>query len=187
MTAGQREMTHHCPMCGRAFEPESDFEPRVACPSCGTLVSDWAGGAMLVDPEAARQKARPPAIGLMIVGGLVILAGMAGPAMIAGVLLTEGLPPAGDGDRTGFVVLLVVIAVFGFVALLAGASIIAGGYSMYHLRRWGLALFASIVTSMSFLACCVLGIVGLLGFMTAPVGLWALVVLNDSNVRAAFH
>ena len=181
-------MTHLCPMCGRSFEWENDFGARgpAVCPACGTAITSLRGSGYWVDPEAARQKVRPPAIALMIVGAMIILVSMLLPAAITWLALTEGLPPDADARHT-FIFMMVALGVTGMAALAIGAVMIAGGWRMYHLRTWWLALTAAILATASFLACCVLGFLGLIGLAATPVGIWALVVLNDAAVRPAFR
>ena len=68
----------------------------------------------------------------------------------------------------------------GFVAILVVLDIIVilGGIKMKGLQNRGLGMAAAIIAIIPcFYPCCVLGI---------PFGIWALVVLNDANVRTAF-
>jgi len=56
--------------------------------------------------------------------------------------------------------------------------IIVGAVKMMNLSSYGLAMTAAIAAiTPCFYPCCVLGI---------PFGIWALVVLCDKNVKAAF-
>jgi hypothetical protein len=73
----------------------------------------------------------------------------------------------------GLVIGLTIIGILG--ALL----ILIGGLKMKNAQSYGLALTASIVAVIPCVSpCCLLGI---------PFGIWALVVLNNPDVKAAFR
>ena len=56
--------------------------------------------------------------------------------------------------------------------------VLMGGIKMNKLESYSLAMAASIIAVIPcFSPCCLLGI---------PIGIWALVVLNDPNVKSAF-
>lgn len=180
-------MLQFCPRCGGRLEPEhAGAGGLVTCPACGAGVSDFGGGAAVIDPQSARQKARPPAIGLMIVGGLVILSGAAGSAAMGVPLAIDGLPAGGE-ERQLMLFMFAAMAAAGLGSLATGSAIAFGGYRMYHLQSWRFALVASILAVVSFAGCCMAGLFGVLGLPGLPVGIWAIVVLNDPNVRAAFR
>jgi hypothetical protein len=70
-------------------------------------------------------------------------------------------------------------SILAILTLLAAVIMVAGGGFMLALKMWGLAVFASILALISpGGCCCILGLVG---------GIWGLVVLLNSEVRAAFH
>ena len=67
------------------------------------------------------------------------------------------------------------------VDFLASLLVILGGIRMMSLKNYGLALFASIVAALPVVSCsgcCGAGEI---------VGIWALIVLLNPDVRAAFH
>jgi phage FluMu protein Com len=67
----------------------------------------------------------------------------------------------------------------GIAATLLGVLILIGAMKMKRLENYGLAMAASIIAMIPYLSpCCLLGL---------PFGIWALVVLCDSNVKAAFR
>jgi hypothetical protein len=69
----------------------------------------------------------------------------------------------------------------GVLGLLTSLLAIVGGARMLVLKSYGLAVFASVVTAIpciSCSACCGLG---------SGIGIWALVVLLNNDVRAAFR
>jgi hypothetical protein len=175
------EQLRRCPLCGASLPPADDFAASVVCQSCGTLVSNNPAARWYADPGAARQKARPPAIGLMIAGALFIASGMVMPAFIAVGLIANDVPRDNEG--------LLVALLFGalsLVTLAIGGIIIFGGYRMYHLRTWPLALAAAMLSTISIFSCCVFSLFGLLTLPGFPIGIWALVVLGDRNVKACF-
>jgi hypothetical protein len=73
------------------------------------------------------------------------------------------------------------MAPFAFVAvalnLAFSITVIIGGWQMRQARSYGLALIAAIV---ALLPCTFGWVLGL------PIGIWALIVLMDAEVKAAF-
>ena len=180
-------MTHGCPMCGRRFEWVDDFGGRgdPTCPDCGTAVAAGPDGPRLYDREHAAQRYRPPAVAVMIVGAFVLLGGLAGPALIGGVLLLGGAN--NPQDRNAMIAFAAAAATSGAIALAIGGLAVFGGYRMYHLRSWGLAMAASIASMTACLGCCLFGVLGVVGLAGLPVGIWATVTLSDPQIRAAFR
>jgi len=118
----------------------------------------------------------------MISGALFIVSGLAMPAFLA-VGLISGDAPANDQER------LLMGGIFGVISLAAlvfGGIVIFGGYKMYRLEMWPLALVAAIFSTISILSCCMFSIFGVLTLPGFPIGIWALVVLGDRNVKACF-
>jgi hypothetical protein len=75
------------------------------------------------------------------------------------------------GTSTGYIIA-------GVLALRALAMMI-GGIMMLQLKGYGLAVLGSVLALLPCLTpCCVLGM---------PFGIWALVVLNNAEVKAAFR
>lgn len=140
-----------------------------------------------------------PAFGLIAVGvfGLVIPAVVVvlGVVFLAMPLGVQAYAPA-DGfawSSSPLATVGVLGALFGAVpavgpaeaqlllsacSLLVSIVILWGGISMKKLRSYALAMSASILAMIPcFSPCCLVGI---------PIGIWALVVLSDPSVRAAF-
>lgn len=125
---------------------------------------------MQQDP-AARVSA--PAIGLMLTGGLSILTTLAlmaimavgGAATIADPELRDALPGIG------------VSMALSIVALILEAAIVYAGVQMRKLQSWGLSLTGAILAMLPCLPCCLLGL---------PIGIWAVIVLIDDDVKRAF-
>lgn len=69
--------------------------------------------------------------------------------------------------------------VFGFIAIAVGVVILIGALKMKKLQSYGFAMTSSILAMIPCLSpCCPVGL---------PIGIWALVVLNDARVKAAFR
>lgn len=92
------------------------------------------------------------------------------------------------GRKTPEQLVHVMSGAMGLVSALVGtalsAFIIYGGMQMKALRSWPVAIAAAIAAILSWFPCispcCCLGIFGV------PVGIWALIVLMDAEVKAAF-
>lgn len=179
-------MLRPCPMCGNPLHVEDLRGGLITCPACGTAVSEFSGG-MAIDLEAARQKVRWPAVALMVAGGLMILSGMALPALIGVAVVAGDFGRPGTPDRMEGLIGVAAVAMIGLMALLVGGGVIFGGYRMYHLRSWAMAFTASLLSIGSILGCCLFSVFGLLMLPGFPIGIWALVVLCDANVKAAFR
>ena len=128
--------------------------------------------------DAARMVAGP-AIGLIVVASLALV------LIVVNLILTLSgatmfqMPNFGGqspeivkfAQGTG----LVIGAVVGFVIY---GLVLLGAIKMKKLESYGMAMTASILVMLPCSLCCVVG----LGF-----GIWALVVLNKPEVKAAFH
>ncbi len=121
-------------------------------------------------------RVKGPAIAVIVGAAFGCLNGMAGIALNAlGTALTL---PGGQEAIPGMVsgALGVVI---GVVQLGVGAFVIFAMTRMMRLEDHGIAMAGAILSLIPFLhGCCCLGI---------PFGIWALVVLCDAEVKAAFQ
>jgi hypothetical protein len=88
-------------------------------------------------------------------------------------------------DQEGLLIAL-FFGVTAMATLIFGGIIIFGGYRMYHLQTWPLALIAAIFSSISIFSCCMFSVFGVLTLPGFPIGIWALIVLVDQNVKACF-
>jgi tRNA A-37 threonylcarbamoyl transferase component Bud32 len=111
--------------------------------------------------EAAGQRLRIPAIGLMVSGAVNI------PALV----LVLGMPFV-LGTRP----LLPAIGVL-IVTTIVGAIIMLGGWQMLRLRSHGWAVAGSVLALLPLSAGFMLGL---------PMGIWALFVLNHTDAQQAF-
>jgi hypothetical protein len=129
----------------------------------------------------AASKVNGPAIGLMITAGIGILLQLVSLAMH---MLGTGLNMAGmaGGGDTSDAVANMMSGTLGVVSsimgILIGGLIFFGAMKMRQLNNWGLALAAAILAMIPCLSpCCCIGL---------PIGIWALVVLLDDNVKRSF-
>jgi hypothetical protein len=133
-----------------------------------------------VDPTAAA-RVSGPAIALIITAALGIVMTVLG---LVWNLFIVALVPAGHGmghhadDPTMMMFSGASGIVSGIVGILMAVAVIAGAIKMKKLENYGMAMAAAIIAMIPCNCCCVLGL---------PFGIWALVVLNDANVKAAFR
>lgn len=138
-----------------------------------------------VDPrpplsEPAR-KLKGPAIALLICGPLGILLLIVD--LVARIINvnTGNIPVWGNapGAAEGALIGVYVGMVFDVIAAICQVVVIIGAVSMLKARTYGTAMAAAVISVVPCLSsCCIVGI---------PFGIWALVVLNDTSVKAAFH
>lgn len=113
-----------------------------------------------------------PAIALIVVGGINLVAAI---ARIGLGLLLQG-EVAGDD----FFLLFNVGINFGLglVQLIAAICVLAGGFKMYHASSLGWSMAAAVIAMIPIVStCCLLGV---------PFGIWSIVVLNNPDVRGEF-
>jgi|SRR5215204_3144474 len=127
-----------------------------------------------------RRRVQLPAWGLIIAGTLNALSGL---VFIFGrlVSLVKGPQRVIDNEyrRLGYEVGVIVWPTLGLLSVAASPLIIFGGLQMLGMRRYSTALLASILVLVPVTSlCCISGI---------PIGIWALIVLRDPEVRAVFE
>lgn len=153
------------------------------------------GGAGGPNDALAASKVSGPAVGLIVVGVinlLLMLYNVASSAMSLGadpaelqaqleaqnpeLQNIEGFDPQTVTQfmQAGGIVGLI----FAVIGIVVAIVIIMGGLKMKNLQSRGLAMTASILAMIPCISCCIIGL---------PIGIWALVVLNDPNVRASFR
>ncbi len=150
--------------------------PGAPGPLRGAAPQQFAAG-----PDGSREEAmrrlNGPAIGLMVTGGLGILASLLGVVMrlVGGTQMPPGLPPEFAqaiemlNGPVGYLSDAVSLVIFGLI--------IFGAFKMKNLQSYGLAFGISILAMLPCQCCCVLGL---------PFGIWALVVLNKTEVKSQF-
>ncbi|MBN2023056.1 MAG: zinc ribbon domain-containing protein [Pirellulales bacterium] len=186
-----------CTQCDKLLRTPDETAGRQAkCPVCGAIIavpelatgSPFAGPAQaappsdnpfaspvgpLVEGPSAASRVSAPAIGLIVTGGLGLalqVLGLLGNLVQLGGVVPGQQPPAGLQP--------VAMVGVGLVAIVASMVVLIGGIRMKNLESYGLAMTASILAMIPCISpCCLLGL---------PFGIWAIVVLSDSEVRAAF-
>jgi len=148
-----------------------------------------------VSPDQARRlalsKVSGPSIGLMVTGILGLLAALATlPAVFfnrAGINLLPPEAATNPDVKRAFEMIGPWMGVINIVNLLLmlGISILIlmAALRMKSLRSYGLAVAGSVVAmlpcvSFGCVPCCILGL---------PIGIWALVVLNQPDVKSQFQ
>lgn len=156
--------------------------------------TDYPSGGGYDPNAAARVKA--PAITMIIIGAIGIVMNTLGgiyslmTAGAAGELITpemmdmlnESMGPELAQNYVDFINLTQSPA-YAIVNLIMGlavnAFVIFGAYQMLKLQRWGIAVGAAILGMIPCISpcCCLL----------LPIGIWALIVLFDEDVKNAFY
>ncbi len=126
------------------------------------------------DTQAIRHRVWIPALGLLVAGGINCLAAVG--LVLAAVfsLLTKGF--SGEfvtfGFQHGAARLVIVAATVTYAAF-----VLLGGWNLMQLRSRRIALVGSVLALLPFSPGFVVGL---------PMGIWALVVMRDKQVKAAF-
>ena len=125
-----------------------------------------------------------PGVALLVVGilGFLAMAGTFSMVLISfafnpAILEPQGIELSEEEKQIQSTMLFITIGYYG-VSALAQIPVILGGIGMIRCKWKSMVYFGSII---SVIPCCssffVIGI---------PFGIWALVVMSDSNVRASF-
>jgi hypothetical protein len=127
-------------------------------------------------------KLKVPATGLIITGILNLIFGalilISQLARSLGVLGEENIP-IDEAQRAGYYFGKFAGIGIGFLSLILAPIIIFGAIKMMKGKSRGLALFASILAILPFTSCCFL--------LGAVFGIWSLIVLSKSDVKAIFQ
>jgi hypothetical protein len=134
-----------------------------------------------IGSASAAGRVAGPAIALIVTASLG-LAWHVVSAIINAITLSNGPPVVfqpGQGPEVPQWVFVVAILGGAVLALVLDVVILVGAIRMRKLQSYGLAMAASIIAMIPCVwPCCLLGL---------PFGIWALVVLSDSSVKAAFR
>jgi hypothetical protein len=132
-----------------------------------------------------QERVKGPAVALIVVGvlgGVLGVIGLVASAMMGTIYKTTGLFNAEQLSQFEQMSASssVMNIVTGLLCLAGSAFIVYGGLQMMKLRSWPIALIAAILGMIPcFSSCaCLFGI---------PVGIWAIVVLANSEVKQAFQ
>lgn len=129
----------------------------------------------------ARDKVQTPALILMVIGGLYLLmniCGLGGNILgMAGVIdqsmyadpQMQQLASSSNG---------VAGLIGSFLGLALGGLMVYGGMQMKNLQNYNLAMAGAIAGMIPCTVCCIFGL---------PAGIYAIVTLNDDQVKAAFN
>jgi len=136
------------------------------------------GSQPVLDEAAARAMVNGPAIGLIVTAALGFF------AQIAGIVMNL-MPkppqtfPAGSPEAMIQTFSGGIGVVAGVVGIIAAVVVLIGALKMKNLESHGWAVTASVIALLPCVSpCCLVGL---------PIGIWALVVLNKPEVKAAFH
>jgi hypothetical protein len=84
-----------------------------------------------------------------------------------------------EARRLGYLTASIFFPLVSLISILAAPVIIYGGIQMLKARRYSIAMLAAILALIPLSSiCCIPAI---------PIGIWALIVLRDPEVRACFE
>jgi hypothetical protein len=181
-----------CPRCQRVLLVQDEhIGGQVRCPACGQISVVPRPGELGPGrrPHRRRRRARdrdpirthlmPPAICLIVLGGLVaLLYGLQLLLMIAGK--EPFPPPRGMVDRLGQSMVRAGMWCGTCSPLMGSAVIIVGGVKMLQREHYRVAMTAAIVAMIPCTA-------GLGCFLGLPLGIWSIIVLRRDDVASAFR
>ncbi len=128
-----------------------------------------------------RNKVSAPAVALMVMAGLTIAASLLGVLFnLLGVSLGSGmLGNLSQDERIGQLFMGGLGIVRALIVIVVNLVAFVGALRMKSLQSYSLAIISAIVVAFPCCnCCCVIG---------TPIGIWALIVLFDSQVKAAFR
>ncbi len=149
--------------------------------------------------QAVMAKVSPPAIALIVTGVLNVLFSLWG--VVTSALTMASLNPIANNQMEQFEEMAAqgpeqaqmaefmmqfaeitqgpLGLVLGIAQLVVGGVIVAGAIKMKNLQAYGFALTATILAMIPCLSnCCIIGL---------PIGIWALVVLMNDEVKQSFR
>mgnify|MGYP001220606244 CR=1 FL=1 len=166
-----------------------EWKPASTYPELG-FASTPAGGTLMpgqhqqaVNPQAAQQKVSGPAIFMMVMAILGILGNIVnlGLSVFGTGLMGAAAGSSGGGmsDAQQFELIANLVSGVGgsIIGLVIQGLILFGSIKMKNLQSYGLSMTAAIL-SITCNCCCPIG---------WGAGIWALVVLADPKVKAAFN
>lgn len=130
-------------------------------------------------PDVLR-KLRSPAVALICLGALnVISAVLLLLGRLANLIKGNERVITDEAERLGYQTANIYFPLVSLLSIAAAPVIIVGGVQMLSARRYSLAILAAILAMIPFTSvCCLPGI---------AIGLWALIVLRNPEVKAAFE
>ena len=126
--------------------------------------------------DAARSKVLGPAIGMVVVGSVGLLANLAGAAiMLVATTLAPSLP--GQDKMAQTIGQTAGVVVYVFFAVLSAVLIFAA-WRMKNLDSYAMSIAACVIAVLPcYHVCCIFGL---------PFGIWGFVVLFQDDVKNAF-
>ena len=127
-----------------------------------------------------RRRLQLPATGLIIVGALNVVSGV---LLILGRIASLVNGPqrefTDDARRLGYLTASIYIPLVSVISIIVAPVIIYGGIQMLKARRYSVVMLAAVLALIPVSSvCCIPSI---------PIGIWALVVLRDTQVKAMFE
>jgi hypothetical protein len=124
----------------------------------------------------AQQRVAGPATALIVTAVLGLIGNTLSLVVFLVILSQRNALPANDSFDDPTIYMNLAVAVIG---LPVGAVMLIAAMKMKKLESYGLAMAGAILGMIPYLSpCCLLGL---------PFGIWALVVLADGSVKAAFR
>jgi hypothetical protein len=161
----------------RRFQHVREMKTAVESVTAGTATAAWQGattdvGRMASEPEAIRQRLVAPAAGLRLTGicacvFALLFCGAVAFAAVAAAQQVRALPSPAQA-----------LALLGLAGLAQGVVVVLGAQKMKEVKAYGFAVLTSVLAMLPLSAAVLIGL---------PVGIWALVVLTNPEVIAAFH
>ena len=126
------------------------------------------------------RKLRAPAIALICLGALNVLSAIVLLlGRIANLIRGNERVIANEAERLGYQTSMIYFPLVSLLSIAAAPIMIVGGIKMLNARGYSLAMLAAILAIVPVTSvCCIPGI---------PIGIWALIVLLNQDVKAAFQ
>jgi hypothetical protein len=154
---------------------------RIAGPATGLMIAGFLGLlpellAVLIVPAFVAVR---PEVGALAVPGPALPVGAAiGPLPLPVLLAQAEAPPVSVNEPIFTFLLGGIWIVVLLVNLVFSLTILIGGWRMRQLKSHGLALIAAVLAMLPCSLGCIVGL---------PMGIWALSVLREAEVREAFE
>jgi hypothetical protein len=130
-------------------------------------------------PDVMR-KLRSPAVALICLGALnLVSAVLLLLGRLANLIRGNERVIADDAERLGYQTAMIYFPLVSLLSIVAAPVMIIGGVQMLSARRYSLAMLAAVLAIIPLTSvCCLPGI---------PIGIWAMIVLRNAEVKAAFR
>jgi hypothetical protein len=132
-----------------------------------------------IDPALAAQRVAGPATALMVIAILSLILRVG--AVVVGLVQFGAAPMMQPQNRHDLLPMMVgggANAVGGIFGIIVAVVILIGAMRMKKLESYGFSMAVAIIAMIPCFSPCCLGL---------PFGIWALVVLSDGSVKAAFR